>query len=265
MSGIQRRLRSLRGRGRKALVPFVTAGDPDLRFTEAVIPELERAGADMIEIGVPFSDPVADGVVIQASAQRALKKGVSLRKVLALVRRVRPKVSCPLILMGYANPFLSYGIERVARDAAASGVDGFILIDLPPEEAEPARRAFKSRGLDLIFLLTPASPKERIALVARQASGFIYFVSYTGVTGAGTARDKQVAPHVRRIRARSKLPVLIGFGIRDPKQARALAHSADGVAVGTALIKEIEKAASAKSRLARAHSFVGSIRKALDS
>ncbi|MBI2890605.1 MAG: tryptophan synthase subunit alpha [Nitrospirae bacterium] len=264
MSEISRVLEDVARRRRKALIPFVTAGDPDAATTEALLPALQDAGADVIEIGVPFSDPVADGVVIQASSQRALRGGMTTAKTLDIVRRARRRVSCPIVLMGYTNPVLRYGVDRLARDAASAGVNGFILVDLPPEEAEPARRALRQNGIDLIFLLTPASPGERIARVAARASGFIYYVAYTGVTGARAAVHSEVGASVRRIRKRTRLPVMVGFGVRTPEQARSLAAVADGVIVGSALIRGMEGVASRGGRVRKAAAFVESLRRGLD-
>lgn len=265
MGRIRKTLDHLRRGKRKALVLFVTAGDPDLNFTEALVPALAESGADLIEIGVPFSDPVGDGVVIQASSQRALKQGVTTADVLGMVRRLRAKVRTPIILMGYYNPVLRFGLERFARECSRSGVDGLIMIDVPPEEAGPLHRVLRPFHLDLIFLLTPASPEERIRLVVKKASGFIYFVSYTGVTGDQTAAAGDVARSVRRIRRRTRLPILIGFGIRNAAQARRMADVSDGVAIGSALIREIEQGRGSRTKIDRARRFVSSIRKALDS
>lgn len=265
MSRISNTLDDLKKRDRKALVTFVTAGDPNLRFTESLVPELVHAGADLIEIGVPFSDPVADGVAIQSSSQRALRSGITLHQILRLVRRLRPRISAPIILMGYYNPILRYGLRSLAMDASKASVDGIIIVDLPPEEAVPARAEFRKHGIDLIFLLTPASPKERIALVNRMASGFVYFVSYTGVTGARTTDRRSIAPHLARIRRATRRPVLIGFGIQSPSQARAMAAISDGVVVGSALIRSIERAGSPAQKIRRAAEFVRALRKGIDS
>ncbi|MBU5638653.1 tryptophan synthase subunit alpha [Geomonas sp. Red69] len=241
MSRIADRFAALKARGEKGLVTFVTAGDPDLAGTEQVVLELEKAGADLIELGVPFSDPMADGPTIQLSSDRALAAGTTLPGILEMVARLRTRTQIPIVLMGYFNPIFAYGPERFARDAAQSGVDALLVVDLPPEEAAELKEHTDRCGLDLIFLLTPTSDASRVDSVARQGSGFIYYVSVTGVTGARTAVADTLADRVTEVRNALDLPLVVGFGISTPEQAGQVARVADGVVVGSALVKFFEK------------------------
>lgn len=242
MSGrIAAHLTTLRTTGRKALVTFITAGDPDLAATAALLPLLERAGADIIELGVPFSDPMADGPTIQKASERALAAGTTLTSVLAMVKAVRPAVTVPIVLMGYSNPVYRYGWRRFAADAAEAGVDGLLLVDLPPEEADELLPAARQAGLDLIFLLTPTSGPERIAQVARNGSGFLYYVTVTGVTGARQTVSHSLSGELAAVRGAVNLPVMAGFGISTPEQAAQVAAGADGVVVGSAIVKLFEQ------------------------
>ena len=241
MSRIRQRFDDLRNRSEKGLVTFITAGDPDLATTEELISVLERAGADIIELGVPFSDPMADGPTIQRSSERALLAGTTLPAILDTVRNARRTSQVPILLMGYYNPVLSYGLERFAVDAAAAGVDGLLIVDLPPEESVELRNLLKHSGMDLICLLTPTSDDRRIDLVRKQGSGFLYYVSVTGVTGARREVSQTVAGAVARIRERTDLPVAVGFGISTPEQASQMAAAADGVVVGSALVSLFEQ------------------------
>ena len=241
MGRIADKFKTLRESGETALVTFVTAGDPDLASTEEVVLELERAGADLIELGVPFSDPMADGPTIQLSSDRALAAGTTLSGILQLVCRLRKRTQVPIVLMGYFNPIFIYGAERFAADAAAAGVDGLLVVDLPPEEAAELKGATDERGVDLIFLLTPTSDRSRVEAVSRLGSGFIYYVSVTGVTGARSALAETLTARVSEVRAQLDLPLVVGFGISDPSQAAQVAQVADGVVVGSALVKYFEK------------------------
>jgi tryptophan synthase alpha chain len=241
MSRIAEKFEILKKDGKKALITFITAGDPDLKMTEALIPEMERCGADIIELGVPFSDPMADGPTIQKASERALASGTSLKSILAMVKSVRSRTQVPIILMGYYNPVFRYGDREFVKDAAAAGVDGVLLVDLPPEEGEPFKAIASAVGLDVIFLLAPTSDDKRIERVGRLGSGFIYYVSVTGVTGARKSIDDSVFSSVERIRSRVTLPVAVGFGISDPSQAGVVANVADGVVVGSALVKMFEE------------------------
>jgi len=259
MGRIADRFAALRERGSKALVTFVTAGDPDLATTAEVVLELERAGADLIELGVPFSDPMADGPTIQLSSDRALAAGTTLPAILEMVRGVRTRTRVPIVLMGYFNPIFIYGAERFAADAAAAGVDGLLVVDLPPEEAPELKDATDRHGLDLIFLLTPTSDSSRVEVVSRLGSGFIYYVSVTGVTGARSTVADSLADRVSEVKSRLSLPLVVGFGISSPEQAGQVAKSADGVVVGSALVKYFEKYQGAEL-LREIGGFVGALK-----
>lgn len=263
MSRIAGAFAELKRNGKKALVTFITAGDPDLAATEELIPLLAESGADIIELGVPFSDPMADGPTIQLSSERALAAGTTLPKILATVKSVRALTQVPIVLMGYFNPILSYGLERFAADAAAAGVDGVLLVDLPPEEAGEFKACADRHGIDVIFLLTPTSDATRIRTVARQARGFIYYVSVTGVTGVRSGVEESVAGNVATIKARITVPVAVGFGIATPEQAARVADVADGVVVGSAIVKLFETCTGdeLKQKLA---AFVSSLKGAIE-
>ncbi len=241
MSRIGLKFAELRSRNEKGLVTFITAGDPDLLATEKLIGILEHAGADIIELGVPFSDPMADGPTIQRSSQRALLAGTTLPAILECVKRARLTSRIPILLMGYYNPVFTYGLERFAVDAAAAGIDALLLVDLPPEESGELRGFLQRSGIDLISLLTPTSDDRRIDLASRQGSGFLYYVSVTGVTGARQEVSGSVAGAVAGIRERTDLPVAVGFGISTPRQAAQMAAVADGVVVGSALVALFEQ------------------------
>jgi tryptophan synthase alpha chain len=241
MGRIAAKFAELKARGEKALVTFVTAGDPDLATTEEVVLELERAGCDLIELGVPFSDPMADGPTIQLSSERALASGTTLPGILELVGRLRTRTQVPIVLMGYFNPIFAYGAERFATDAAAAGVDALLVVDLPPEEAAELKGATDASGLDLIFLLTPTSDPSRVEAVSRLGRGFIYYVSVAGVTGARTEVADTLAARVTSVRDELNLPLVVGFGISNPDQAAQVAQVADGVVVGSALVKYFER------------------------
>jgi tryptophan synthase alpha chain len=233
----------LKAKDRAAFVAYVMAGDPDAATALEIVKGLPAAGADIIELGFPFSDPMAEGPPIQRAAQRALKAGMTLRGTLALVRAFRGgDQSTPIVLMGYLNPLLSYGFETFAHDAAEAGVDGLIVVDCPPEEADPIADALDSAGVALIRLATPTSDEQRMPVVLRRTSGFVYYVSVAGVTGVKEADAALVAPAVNRVRAASGLPVVVGFGIKTPERAAAVARVADGVVVGSALVEQIAAA-----------------------
>lgn len=237
---IDARFERLRAQGRKALIPFVTAGDPSIDATLPVMHALARAGADVIELGVPFSDPMADGPVIQRSSERALARGMTLGKTLATVAEFRRSDSnTPVVLMGYANPIEARGREAFVAQAAEAGVDGVLVVDYPPEEAEDFAALLAARGLHPIFLLAPTSSAERIAAVGRLARGYVYYVSLRGVTGAGHLDVGEVAKNVAEIRCRVNVPVGVGFGIRDGATARRVAEVADAVVIGSALVQAL--------------------------
>jgi tryptophan synthase alpha chain len=237
MSRIQSTFQRLSTRNEKALITYLMAGDPSLEETESYVLQLAEAGADIVELGVPFSDPIADGPVIQQAAERALRSGTSLKKILATVRSLRTKTQIPLVLMAYYNTIFKYGEAAFCRDAVDAGVDGLIVPDLPPDEAGTLRPLAEAAGLDVIFLLAPTSPARRQAWVARQSRGFIYYVSLTGITGAKLTDKADVEKKVREIRRYTKTPVAVGFGIATAADAREVARLADGVIVGSALVK----------------------------
>jgi tryptophan synthase alpha chain len=237
VSRIAAKFASLKAEGRGALVTYLQAYDPDPKTSLAIIRGLPGAGADIIEVGVPFTDPMADGPAIQRAAQRALKAGATLPGVLALVRDFRSENdTTPVVLMGYYNPILSYGIDRFCVDAAASGVDGLIIVDVPPEEADEIEPQAKSAGLDLIRLVAPTTDDERLPQVLRATSGFVYYVSITGITGTRSAAKDVLEAAIPRIRRFTDLPIAIGFGVRTPQQAAEAASIADGAVVGTAIV-----------------------------
>ena len=238
---IRNKFKELKDKKKAALDTYITAGDPSIKVTPDLVFKLEESGADLIELGVPFSDPMADGPTIQLASERALHSGTTLNSVLDAVTRVRKRSQIPILLFGYYNPFLSYGIERLSKDARDVGVDGLLIVDLPPEEAEEVRIHTDKAGIDLVFLLAPTSTTERIKLVAEHAGGFVYLVSVTGVTGARPEMDYSLEPLVREIRKHTGLPVGIGFGVSNPNQARKIAKFADAVIVGSAIVKIVEK------------------------
>ena len=242
MSRIAETFAALRARRRTGLVAFLTVGYPSVEDTLRLVPALIEGGADVIELGVPFSDPLAEGPTIQRSSHHALERGVTPAVCLDVVAGLRAQgVEAPIVLMGYYNPLLSYGLEEFCRDAAAAGADGIIAVDLPPEESHPLRDACRQHGLDLVYLLAPTSTDGRIELVAGLASGFVYCVSVTGVTGAREELPAGLSAFVNRVRARTPLPVAVGFGISKPKHFRAVARIADAAVIGSAIIDEIDR------------------------
>jgi tryptophan synthase alpha chain len=246
----------LRGRGEAALIPFVVAGDPDLGYTALLVKEMAAAGADLIELGIPFSDPMADGPANQRALARGMAGGGTLTGVLGMVAELRKELQTPIILFGYFNPFFHYGCERLCEDAARAGVDGLLVVDMPPEESAalkgPARRA----GIDLIYLLAPTTPIERSRQIVRAASGFLYYVSVTGVTGARSRVGGDVEEHVRALREVTDLPIGVGFGISTPEQAAQVAGYADAVVVGSALSQLIEACGRSERLLPAVGDFV---------
>ena len=262
MNRIDTRLSALRSAGRKALVPFVTAGDPSREATVPVMHALVDGGADLIELGVPFSDPMADGPVIQKSSERAIERKVGLSFVLDVVREFRTTdATTPVVLMGYLNPIEMRGLTRFADEAAAAGVDGVLLVDLPPEEADPVREVLTARGLHLIALVAPTTTEARLVPLHRNAQGYLYYVSFAGVTGASKVDTADVAARAAVVREHSPVPVLIGFGIKDAASAKALAAHGDGVIVGSALVQAL---ADAADPVATARAFLQPIRAGLD-
>ena len=241
MSRIGERFARLRRDGARGFVAFITAGDPSLERTLSAARDLDRAGADVLELGVPFSDPVADGPVIQRSSERALRRGTTLADVLETVRSLRRESELPVLLFGYFNPFLRYGLDRLARDAKAAGVDGVLVTDLPPEEAGDWLREARAHDLDTVFLAAPTSPDARLRSVAAASRGFVYAVSRTGITGERQSLSEEAGPLVSRIKSMTAEPVALGFGISTPEQVGAAAAAADAVVVGSALVRFLEE------------------------
>ncbi len=255
MNRIEQRFGELQKKGETAFIPYITAGDPSLEYTEKIVYALEAAGADVIEFGVPFSDPVGDGLVIQEAAHRALLKGASLRKILALIKKMRTNTQVPILLFSYFNPILAYGVADFARDAADAGVDGVLCVDLPPEEAGEYKAVLDAKGLCTVFLIAPTSSEERIALIARHCSGFIYYVSRMGVTGEQTALAADLAEALARIHRHTDKPVAVGFGISTPDQARKVAGLAEGVVVGSAIVRLIASLGEAPDMAEKVREF----------
>ncbi|MEF3168786.1 MAG: tryptophan synthase subunit alpha [Deltaproteobacteria bacterium] len=241
MNRIDLLFRRLQKADEAALIPFITAGDPDMATTEALLFELEKAGADLIELGFPFSDPLADGPTIQAANQRSLRRGTTLEDVLDLVARFRPHSQIPIVIMGYYNPILQFGLARFAERAASSGIDGTIIPDLPLEEAGPWMREAAARGIANILLAAPTTPDARLGRIASRTRGFLYYVSVTGITGGRTELPPDLLEGIRRAKGKSKRPVCVGFGISTPAQVSLLAPAADGIIVGSALIRVMER------------------------
>jgi tryptophan synthase alpha chain len=255
----------LSAQGRKALVAYVTAGDPDLDFTHDVIIDLEKAGVDIIELGVPFGCPVGDGPTIQRSAQRALDNRVSLANILPLASKLRLSgVELPIVLFSYHNPVFDYGYEALASEAAKAGISGILVVDLPPEESAEYRSAFNGAGLDTIFLATPMTADERLPLVREAASGFCYYVSRTGVTGGNQDLSASLAKELAHVKEHISVPVFVGFGIRTPEHARTVGKIADGVIVGSAFVDCIEKAGTEAEAKEQMVELAASLRLALD-
>jgi tryptophan synthase alpha chain len=265
MSRIQGRFAALAKAKRKALIPYITAGDPHPSLTVPLMRGLVEAGADIIELGVPFSDPMADGPVIQRAGERALKHGVGLSNVLSMVKDFRKSDDAtPIVLMGYANPIEAMGVENFVAAAKAAEIDGVIVVDYPPEECEQFAAQAKKAGIDPIFLLAPTSTEKRIEQVGRVGSGYLYYVSLRGITGASNIDLSDVAARIPKIRAATRLPIGVGFGIRDAESARRVAQTADAVVIGSRIIQEIEEAGPDQA-VARVKQLLIPIRKALDS
>jgi tryptophan synthase alpha chain len=266
MSRISARFAELRRANRAAFVPFVTAGDPDAETTSALLAKLPAAGADLIELGVPFSDPMADGPAIQASSLRALEAGMSLPKVLELVRKFRKTdKATPLVLMGYYNPIHAYGTARFAKDAADAGVDGLITVDLPPEEDEVLRLPAVAQGLDIVRLATPTTDAARLGAVLDGAGGFLYYVSIVGITGTKSFAESDVRAAVAKVKAASGLPCVVGFGIKTAEQAGEVAAFADGAVVGSAIVERLAAAGEKSERVRDTLDFCASLAQSVHS
>jgi tryptophan synthase alpha chain len=259
---IERAFARLRDQGRAAFVPFVTYGDPEPTLTPQLLRALEEAGADLIELGVPFSDPMADGRILQRASERALAAGATLRGALDAIAEFRRRSDLPLVLFGYYNPFFRYGVDRIAADARMAGADGFLCVDLPPEESHDLERAARREGLHLIYLLAPTSTPERYRKVLARARGFVYFVSVTGVTGVRPTLPENLESLVARLRQETQLPIGVGFGISTPEQAARVARFADAVIVGSAIARAMEEAGS-DGAVARVAEFASTLARAV--
>lgn len=263
MSRIAERFATLRAAREKAFVPFVTAGDPDLETTGELLLALAESGADLIEIGVPFSDPIADGPTIQRASERALARGTTLRKTLALVAKLRPQLRIPLLLMGYANPYYALGVDGCAAACADAGVDGIICVDLPPEEGGDLYGAFAKRGVDGVLLAAPTTSPARMRMLVHNTRGLLYYVSLTGVTAARSALAAGIEASIAAIRPLGDIPICVGFGISRPEHAREVGRYADGVAVGSAIVDRIEAAPSKAAAVDAVAAFARELKAAL--
>jgi tryptophan synthase alpha chain len=261
MTRIGRMFDGLKRDGRKGLIAYITAGDPAPDRTPALAEALERGGADLIELGVPFSDPIADGPVIQRAGERALKAGTSLKTVLSIAARIRERSQIPLLLFTYLNPVIRYGLERLARDAAAAGIDGCLLTDASVEEASDYVAAMHRHGLDTVFLAAPTSTERRLKLVARYSTGFVYLVSRTGVTGERDSLSDAVGPLIRAVRAVTDLPLAVGFGVSKPEHVAELGRQVEAVVVGSALVRLIERNLDNRSLETQLESFVRELKR----
>ena len=260
MSRLAHTFTGLRRRGERALIPYFTAGDPSPAATRALVLEAARRGADIVELGVPFSDPLADGPVIQRASQRALASGISVPVVLSLVREVRKEVSVPIVLGTYYNPVHAFGLKEFAQEAVEAGVDGVIVADLPPEEAGPLAAHARPAGLDLVHLVAPTSPPDRMRFIARRSRGFIYFVSLTGVTGVRDTLPPDLFEHLRQLRTVTTKPICVGFGISTPEQVAAVAPHADGVIVGSAIVRLLEARAGSDTFVPEIGALIASLK-----
>jgi tryptophan synthase alpha chain len=255
---------TLRGRGERAFIAYFTAGDPSLSATRRLVGEAARRGADLIELGIPFSDPLADGPVVQRATQRALAAGVTLPRVLELAREIRADVATPMIFLTYYNPVLAFGLKAFCRTAADAGVDGLIVADLPPEESGPLRAEADPVGLDLIHFVAPTSTAKRMRMIAKATGSFIYMVSLTGITGARTELPPDLEVHLRALRGITTKPVCVGFGIGTPAQAALVGRYADGVIVGSAIVNLVEQYAGSPELLARIGDFIAALKAPLE-
>lgn len=256
MNRIDKKFSELKKKGKAAFIAFITAGDPSLAVTEKLVLGFAQSGVDIVELGVPFSDPLADGPTIQAASQRALAKGITLKKIFAFVKRLRQKTDLPICLMTYYNPVFHFGESRFIKMAAACGVDGLIIPDLPPEEASGLIREARRAKVSTVFFLAPTTDKRRIPLVNKAATGFIYYVSVAGVTGARTALPKSLLADLKQIKRKVTKPLCVGFGVSNPSQVKQIGRVADGVIVGSAIIKEIVKNAGRRDLVCKVAQFV---------
>ncbi|NKE71598.1 tryptophan synthase subunit alpha [Candidatus Manganitrophus noduliformans] len=265
MSRIESTIKNITARGEKALIAYVMAGDPTLSETAQIVLEMEKAGADLIELGVPFSDPVADGPTIQKASERALRQGVTLRGVLDLVTLLRRQTKIPLILMTYSNPIYAFGLAAFFKEAKGAGVDGLIVPDLPREEAKEFLSLAKRHLIDLIFLVAPTTPAERAERIVKDSGGFVYYVSLTGITGAALTEKESIRARILKLKSMTDRPVAVGFGISTPEEAKEMGQAADGIIVGSALVKIIETAQNDPAYLSRLSGLVSSLKAAIRS
>jgi tryptophan synthase alpha chain len=263
MSRIEKKFVELKQADEAALIPFITAGDPDLQTTLKIMRALEAGGADCIELGIPFSDPTADGPTIQRASERALKKHINLRQILQMLGQFRSESDLPVILFGYFNPFFRFGLQSFCRQSARAGADGVLCVDLPPEESEELKRWTDAEEMNLIFLLSPTSGEDRVKLVTQKGRGFIYYVSVTGVTGARQSFDDQLRSQVAEVRRVTSVPVGVGFGISTPRQAAWIVEFADAVVIGSALVETIEQADGSSAKAKAARDFMLKIKRAM--
>ncbi|MCK4739051.1 MAG: tryptophan synthase subunit alpha [Deltaproteobacteria bacterium] len=260
-SRLEETFRVLKEKGETALITFITAGDPSLQKTKEIVLEMEKSGADIVELGIPFSDPMADGPTIQGSSERALARGTKMAGVLKLLSEIRKKTSIPVVLFGYYNPIFNYGLKKFSKAAKKAGADGLLVVDLPPEESGDLKKELDCVELDLIYLLTPTSDESRMRVVSKVASGFIYYVSLTGVTGARKKVASNVSSSIKKLRRFTKLPVAVGFGVSTTEQVRAFSKCADGVVVGSAIVNLIAKEAASKKMPRSVGSFIAKLKK----
>jgi len=264
MTRISKVFQTLTAENGKALIPYITAGDPSLELTKQLIFELEESGADIIELGIPFSDPMADGPIIQRASERALKNKVSIKNVLGLVSEIRMYTEIPIILFGYYNPFFIYGTENFSIDARNAGVDGILVVDLPPEEVDELKVYIDKVDINIIYLLAPTSTEERIKLIAKKASGFLYYISITGVTGSKISLDSHIEEQIAKVKKFSDLPLGVGFGVSTPMQAHTVTKWADGVIVGSAIVKIIEENLNNPDMVKKVGTFVKSLKEGIE-
>ena len=241
MNRIRKTFSKLKKAGKKAFIAYITAGDPTLEKSAELVKALEKTGVNILELGIPFSDPLADGIVNQKAAQRSLQSGASVKKILKMIEGLRSQIKIPIVLFTYFNPILKYGLEQFAKDASSSGVDGILLLDLPPEEGQVVRRLMRRHDIDVIYLIAPTSTPKRVKYISKKASGFIYYVSRTGVTGLSNELSKEIGSKVANIKSQSSVPVVVGFGVSRKEHVQQIASIADGVVVGSAIVKQIEE------------------------
>jgi tryptophan synthase alpha chain len=263
MGRIENKFKSLRANDEKALIVYLTAGDPSLNVTKQLIFALEKAGVDILEIGVPFSDPTADGPVIQAASQRSLKSGTTLDGVLKMVAEVRKVSEIPIVLFGYFNPIFAYGVKKFAHASSTAGVDGVLVVDLPYEEAKELRTYTDAVGIDFISLIAPTTDKARLKKIAADATGFLYYISITGITGTAAPKIDNIETEVEKVRKVTKLPIAVGFGISKPQQAREIGRFADGVVIGSAVVRMIDENKNNHALIKTVSDYIMSIKKAL--